>query len=77
MCATTYMHAYLFDEVVCVAPYATLRCCVCTAQLTQVLSSKEREACATLRLLPLHYLALKDMMLRDSEKHGSIARSEV
>ncbi len=43
----------------------------------QVLSSKEREACATLRLLPLHYLALKDMMLRDSDKHGSIARSEV
>lgn len=38
---------------------------------------QERELCATSRLHPAHYLALKDMMLRDAERHGAISRQEV
>ena len=29
------------------------------------------------RLHPVHYLALKDMMLRDGQKHGAVSRQEV
>ncbi|KAG2435158.1 hypothetical protein HXX76_007242 [Chlamydomonas incerta] len=42
----------------------------------ELLSSRERELCAAARLLPCHYLALKDMMLRDAEKNGAISRTE-
>ena len=38
---------------------------------------QERELCATSRIPPAHYLALKDMMLRDSAHHGMISRQEV
>lgn len=43
----------------------------------ELLSSRERELCAAARLLPAHYLALKDVMLRDAEKNGAISRTEV
>ncbi|PNW86501.1 hypothetical protein CHLRE_02g089150v5 [Chlamydomonas reinhardtii] len=42
----------------------------------ELLSSRERELCAAARLLPAHYLALKDVMLRDAEKNGAISRTE-
>ena len=44
---------------------------------TELLSSHERELCAMSRLLPCQYLALKDMLMRDCEKHGHISRTEV
>eukprot|EP00798_Chlamydomonas_sp_ICE-L_P013693 gene13693-19585_t len=40
------------------------------------LTQRERELCTSIRMLPSHYLALKDMMMRDSAKHGSISRAE-
>lgn len=43
---------------------------------TAALCSEEVDFCAAGRLLPSHYLALKDMMLRDAEKHGRISRAE-
>ncbi|KAG2489501.1 hypothetical protein HYH03_011953 [Edaphochlamys debaryana] len=43
----------------------------------ELLSSRERELCAGVRLLPAHYLSLKDMLLRDCEKHGATTRHEV
>ncbi|GLI66472.1 hypothetical protein VaNZ11_010315 [Volvox africanus] len=42
----------------------------------ELLGSRERELCAAQRLLPCHYLALKDMLLRDCEKNGAITKSE-
>lgn len=39
--------------------------------------AQERELCATSRMLPSHYLALKDMMLRDGAKNGTVTRAEV
>ena len=41
------------------------------------LGRKERELCAMSRMLPVHYLALKDMMMRDCGKHGAVTRQEV
>ncbi|GFH28208.1 uncharacterized protein HaLaN_26661 [Haematococcus lacustris] len=41
-----------------------------------LLSAQERELCSVLRLLPVHYLAMKDMMLREADKHGSITRTK-
>eukprot|EP00879_Flechtneria_rotunda_P020949 GHRR01022059.1.p1 GENE.GHRR01022059.1~~GHRR01022059.1.p1 ORF type:complete len:164 (+),score=72.01 GHRR01022059.1:708-1199(+) len=38
------------------------------------LSSREAELCANARLLPAHYLSLKDVMMRDAEVHGHISR---
>lgn len=43
----------------------------------ELLSGRERELCAATRLLPAHYLALKDTMLRDCDKNGSLMRQEV
>ncbi|KXZ47602.1 hypothetical protein GPECTOR_34g761 [Gonium pectorale] len=42
----------------------------------ELLSARERELCAANRLLPAHYLALKDIMLRDCEQNGAITRQE-
>ncbi len=42
----------------------------------ELLSRRERELCAMSRLLPTHYLALKDMMLRECQRHGTVARNE-
>ncbi|KAF5833437.1 hypothetical protein DUNSADRAFT_10263 [Dunaliella salina] len=42
----------------------------------ELLGARERELCATSRLHPAHYLALKDMMLRDCARHGTISRQE-
>lgn len=41
------------------------------------LSAKEAELCANMRLLPAHYLSLKDMMMRDADVHGHISRNDV
>jgi transcriptional adapter 2-alpha len=43
---------------------------------TSLLTRRERELCASSRLLPAHYLSLKDMMLRDAEAHGPISRAD-
>ena len=43
----------------------------------ELLCRRERELCAMSRLHPVHYLALKDMMLRDGQKHGAVSRQEV
>ena len=40
------------------------------------LSSKEREHCAMQRILPAHYLGLKDIALRDAQKNGAITKQE-
>ncbi|PNH00557.1 Transcriptional adapter ADA2a, partial [Tetrabaena socialis] len=43
----------------------------------ELLSGRERELCADARLLPPHYLALKDMLLREGERGGGgITRQE-
>lgn len=42
----------------------------------ELLSARERELCASARLLPPQYLALKDMLLRDSAQHGGISRAD-
>ncbi|GAX86040.1 hypothetical protein CEUSTIGMA_g13455.t1 [Chlamydomonas eustigma] len=42
----------------------------------ELLSRRERELCALSRLLPVHYLALKDLMLRDCQKHGAVSKQE-
>lgn len=44
---------------------------------TEFLSGPERELCAHARLLPGHYLSLKDMLLRDQVKNGPMTRTEV
>ena len=43
----------------------------------ELLGRRERELCAMARLLPVQYLALKDMMMRDCQKHGAVTRQEV
>lgn len=40
------------------------------------LSAKERELCASCRLLPAHYLAMKDALLRDCQQNGYLSRQE-
>jgi transcriptional adapter 2-alpha len=40
------------------------------------LTRKEREHCAMHRLLPAHYLGLKDIALRDAQKNGAITKQE-
>ncbi|KAL3147326.1 hypothetical protein ABBQ32_002810 [Trebouxia sp. C0010 RCD-2024] len=41
-----------------------------------VLSAKERELCAQARLLPVHYLELKALMMREGQTKGYISRQE-
>lgn len=41
------------------------------------LTAREAELCANARLLPAHYLSLKDVMMRDAELHGHISRIDV
>ena len=41
------------------------------------LTAKERELCANSRLVPAHYLALKDRLLREADKFGYFPRQEV
>lgn len=41
------------------------------------LTAREAELCSTARLLPAHYLSLKDVMMRDAEVHGHISRNDV
>lgn len=41
------------------------------------LTAREAELCAHARLLPAHYLSLKDVMMRDAEVHGHISRNDV
>ncbi|KAI8469008.1 MAG: hypothetical protein J3K34DRAFT_514672 [Monoraphidium minutum] len=43
---------------------------------TEALAAKERELCAAARLLPAHYLSLKDVMMRDAEANGFISRQD-
>lgn len=38
------------------------------------LTAREAELCASARLLPIHYLSLKDVMMRDAQVHGHISR---
>lgn len=40
------------------------------------LSRKEREFCAMQRVLPAHYLGLKDIALRDYQKNGAITKQD-
>eukprot|EP00878_Enallax_costatus_P012758 GHUV01013322.1.p1 GENE.GHUV01013322.1~~GHUV01013322.1.p1 ORF type:complete len:392 (+),score=109.48 GHUV01013322.1:90-1178(+) len=40
------------------------------------LTTREAELCANARLLPAHYLSLKDVMMRDAEVHGHISKSD-
>jgi hypothetical protein len=37
---------------------------------------QERELCASVRLLPAHYLALKGALMRESTRRGHLPRSE-
>lgn len=41
------------------------------------LTAREAELCAHARLLPAHYLSLKDVMMRDAEVHGHMSRNDV
>lgn len=41
------------------------------------LSAREAELCASARLLPIHYISLKDVMMRDAQVHGHISRFDV
>jgi transcriptional adapter 2-alpha len=41
------------------------------------MGARELELCAALRVLPAHYLSLKDMLLRDAEATGFIPRTDV
>lgn len=41
------------------------------------LTAREAELCASARLLPIHYLSLKDVMMRDAQVHGHISRFDV
>lgn len=41
------------------------------------LTAREAELCASARLLPVHYLSLKDVMMRDAQVHGHISRHDV
>lgn len=43
---------------------------------TALLSAKERELCAQARLLPVHYLELKALMMREGQIKGYISRQE-
>jgi transcriptional adapter 2-alpha len=40
------------------------------------LSTKELEVCAMQRILPAHYLGLKDLSLRDIQRNGAITKQE-
>lgn len=53
--------------------------CACCAALKMVYLwlLQERELCSSARLLPVHYLALKDIMLRDCGQNGSMTRADV
>jgi hypothetical protein len=42
----------------------------------ELLSQRERELCAGCRLLPAHFLALKDTLLRDCCQNGAVTRQE-
>lgn len=53
-------------------PHATCR----TAGADR-LTQREAELCAGARMLPSHYLSLKDVMMRDAAVHGHISRSDV
>ncbi len=50
---------------------------ICGLPGTEHLCAKERELCAAARILPAHYLSLKDVMMRDAEAHGFISRQDV
>jgi hypothetical protein len=41
------------------------------------LTAREAELCASARLLPIHYISLKDVMMRDAQVHGHISRFDV
>lgn len=41
------------------------------------LTQREAELCSSARLLPIHYLSLKDVMMRDAQVHGHISRHDV
>lgn len=41
------------------------------------LTQREAELCSSARLLPTHYLSLKDVMMRDAQVHGHISRFDV
>lgn len=44
---------------------------------TEHLSARERELCASARILPAHYLSLKDVIMRDAAANGFISRQDV
>jgi hypothetical protein len=50
---------------------------ICCQPGLQQLSRAERELCAQLRLLPAHYLCLKDHLMRDGVQNGFISRQDV
>ena len=41
------------------------------------LSARERQLCTEWRLLPVHFLAIKDALMRDCERSGFVTRNEV
>lgn len=41
------------------------------------LTAREAELCSSARLLPIHYLSLKEVMMRDAQVHGHISRFDV
>jgi hypothetical protein len=52
-------------------------CAVVAAAGADRLTAREAELCASARLLPIHYISLKDVMMRDAQVHGHISRFDV
>ena len=51
--------------------------CPATARAgVEQLCAKERELCASCRLLPAHYLAMKESLMRDCQQNGFLSRQE-
>jgi transcriptional adapter 2-alpha len=42
----------------------------------ELLSEREKELCATLRLLPEQYIIIKETLLREYMKHGELKKSQ-
>ena len=49
---------------------------LCCVEVSYAFSLQERELCAQARLLPVHYLELKALMMREGQAKGYISRQE-
>lgn len=61
----------------CLWLLATCRCLGACPAGADRLTQREAELCSSARLLPTHYLSLKDVMMRDAQVHGHISRFDV